>query len=112
MIIKDNFVNRHNGPSEAEQQKMLAVIGVKSMDELIEKTVPNAIRLPKPLDLPEGMTEGEYLNHIHGLMAKNKIYRYRTYMIVIPFYKSPCNLPISEIFSCENFEIFAINSNG
>ena len=66
MIIKDNFVSRHNGPSEAEQQKMLAVIGVKSMDELIEKTVPNAIRLPKPLDLPAGMTEGEYLNHIHA----------------------------------------------
>ena len=75
MIIKDNFVSRHNGPSEAEQQKMLAVIGVKSMDELIEKTVPNAIRLKEPLDLPEGMTEGEYLNHVHGLMAKNKIYR-------------------------------------
>ena len=75
MIIKDNFVSRHNGPSEAEQQKMLAVIGVKSMDELIEKTVPNAIRLPKPLDLPAGMTEGEYLNHIHTLMAKNKIYK-------------------------------------
>ena len=75
MIIKDNFVSRHNGPSEAEQQKMLAVIGVKSMDELIEKTVPNAIRLPKPLDLPAGMTEGEYLNHIHALMAKNKIYK-------------------------------------
>ena len=75
MIIKDNFVSRHNGPSEAEQQKMLDVIGVKTMDELIEKTVPAAIRLPKPLDLPEGMTEGEYLNHIHALMAKNKIYR-------------------------------------
>ncbi|MBR5921999.1 MAG: aminomethyl-transferring glycine dehydrogenase [Bacteroidales bacterium] len=74
-MIKDNFVSRHNGPSEAEQQKMLAVIGVKSMDELIEKTVPNAIRLPKPLDLPAGMTEGEYLNHIHALMAKNKIYK-------------------------------------
>ena len=75
MIIKDDFVNRHNGPAVSEQQKMLDVIGVKTMDELIEKTVPAAIRLPKPLDLPEGMTEGEYLNHIHGLMAKNKIYR-------------------------------------
>ena len=75
MIIKDNFVNRHNGPAVNEQQKMLDVIGVKTMDELIEKTVPAAIRLPKPLDLPEGMTEGEYLNHIHSLMAKNKIYR-------------------------------------
>lgn len=75
MIIKDNFVTRHNGPSEAEQQKMLATIGVKSMDELIEKTVPSAIRLPQPLDLPEGMTEGEYLNAIHTVMAKNKIYK-------------------------------------
>ncbi len=75
MIIKDDFVRRHNGPAEDEQQKMLEVIGVKSLDELIEKTVPNAIRLPKPLDLPEGMTEGEYLNHIHSLMAKNKIFR-------------------------------------
>ena len=59
MIIKDNFVNRHNGPAVNEQQKMLDVIGVKTMDELIEKTVPAAIRLPKPLELPEGMTEGE-----------------------------------------------------
>lgn len=75
MIVKDNFITRHNGPSEEEQQKMLATIGVKSMDELIEKTVPSAIRLPKPLDLPEGMTEGEYLNTIRTLMAKNKMYK-------------------------------------
>ncbi len=75
MIIKDNFVNRHNGPSEEEQQKMLAVIGVKSMDELIEKTVPSAIRLKQPLDLPTGLTEGEYLNTVRTLMAKNKIYK-------------------------------------
>lgn len=75
MIIKDNFVNRHNGPSEEEQQKMLETIGVHSMDELIEKTVPNAIRLKKPLDLPDGMTEGEYLNAIHTVMSKNKIYK-------------------------------------
>lgn len=75
MILKDNFVTRHNGPSEEEQQKMLATIGVKSLDELIEKTVPSAIRLQQPLDLPEGMTEGEYLNAIHAVMSKNKIYK-------------------------------------
>ena len=40
MIIKDNFVNRHNGPAVNEQQKMLDVIGVKTMDELIEKPFP------------------------------------------------------------------------
>ena len=54
---------------------MLQTIGVKTMDELIEKTVPAAIRLPKPLDLPEGMQEGEYLNLINAKMAKNKMYR-------------------------------------
>ena len=75
MIIKDNFVSRHNGPSADEQQKMLATIGVQTMDELIEKTVPAAIRLPKALELPEGMTEGEYMSLIHGLMAKNKIFK-------------------------------------
>ena len=75
MIIKDDFVNRHNGPSNEERQHMLDVIGVKTMDELIEKTVPAAIRLSKPLDLPAGLTEGEYLNTVHAVMAKNKVYR-------------------------------------
>ncbi len=75
MIKKDTFVSRHNGPSEEEQQQMLATIGVKSMDELIEKTLPRAIRLPKELDLPAGMSEGEYLNLIHGLMSKNKLFK-------------------------------------
>lgn len=75
MVIKDDFTSRHNGPSCEEAQKMLQTIGVKTMDELIEKTVPAAIRLPKPLDLPEGMQEGEYLNLINAKMAKNKMYR-------------------------------------
>ncbi|MDD6581689.1 MAG: aminomethyl-transferring glycine dehydrogenase [Bacteroidales bacterium] len=75
MVIKDDFTTRHNGPSCEEAQKMLQTIGVQSMDELIEKTVPAAIRLPKPLDLPEGMQEGEYLNLINAKMAKNKMYR-------------------------------------
>ncbi len=75
MIIKDDFVQRHNGPTADEQQKMLKVIGVNSLDELIEKTVPNSIRLKNPLNLPEGMTEGEYLNHIHHVMSKNKLFR-------------------------------------
>lgn len=75
MIIKDNFTSRHNGPSELEQQKMLETIGVKTIDELIEKTVPAAIRLPQPLDLPKGMSEGAYLNAIHSVMAKNKVFK-------------------------------------
>ena len=75
MIIKDDFTSRHNGPSADEAAKMLETIGVKSMDELIDKTIPAAIRLPQPLDLPDGIQEGEYLNVIKEKMMKNKVYR-------------------------------------
>lgn len=75
MLNKESFVTRHNGPSEEEKQRMLEVIGVKTMDELIEKTIPSAIRLPQALDLPKGMSEGKYLNAIHDLMAKNKMFK-------------------------------------
>ena len=74
-MIKDDFTTRHNGPSCEDAKKMLQTIGVKTMDELIEKTIPAAIRLPKALDLPEGMQEGEYLKLMNAKMAKNKIYR-------------------------------------
>ena len=75
MVIKDDFTSRHNGPSAEEAAKMLATIGVSSMDELIEKTIPSTIRLPHPLDLPDGLQEGEYLNVIKEKMMKNKVYR-------------------------------------
>ncbi|MBP5710062.1 MAG: aminomethyl-transferring glycine dehydrogenase [Bacteroidales bacterium] len=74
-MIKDDFTSRHNGPSADEAAKMLETIGVKSMDELIDKTIPAAIRLPQPLDLPDGIQEGEYLNVIKEKMMKNKVYR-------------------------------------
>ncbi len=74
-MLTNNFMRRHNGPDHAETEKMLKVIGVKSIDELIEKTVPAKIRLKQPLALPAGMNEYEYLNHIKALASKNKIYR-------------------------------------
>ena len=54
---------------------MLKVIGVDSLDQLIDKTVPEKIRLKEPLRLPEAMSEYEYLNHIKELGSKNKMYR-------------------------------------
>ncbi len=44
----DKFVNRHNGPRASEVKEMLKKIGVSSVDELIEQTVPSAIRLKQP----------------------------------------------------------------
>ena len=74
-MLTNNFLSRHNGPNATEQAEMLNAIGVKSLDELIEKTVPARIRLPKPLNLPQGMNEFEYLNHVKALASKNKMFR-------------------------------------
>ena len=54
---------------------MLSVIGVKSLDELIQKTVPSAIRMKGGLHLPEAMSEHEYLQHIKNISLKNKLFK-------------------------------------
>jgi glycine dehydrogenase len=74
-MSSDKFVYRHNGPRESELPQMLNTIGVKSIDQLIEKTVPKSIMLEKSLRLPEAMSEFEYLNHIRTIGHKNKIFR-------------------------------------
>ncbi len=74
-MASDRFVNRHNGPREHELPYMLEKIGVKTLDELIDKTVPSALRLNKQLSLPKAMSEYEYLNHIRKVGSKNKIFR-------------------------------------
>jgi glycine dehydrogenase len=71
----DKFVNRHNGPRESELPEMLEIIGVNSLDQLIEKSVPKSIMLEKPLRLPQPMSEFEYLNHIRAAGKKNMMFR-------------------------------------
>ncbi|MCL2247165.1 MAG: glycine dehydrogenase, partial [Lentimicrobiaceae bacterium] len=74
-MIKDDFTVRHCGPQSAEIDKMLLACGVKTLDELIEKTVPAAIRLPEKLNLPNGLTEGEYLQTAKSILLKNKLFK-------------------------------------
>jgi glycine dehydrogenase len=74
-MITNNFVLRHNGPHPAEAEQMLDILGVTSLDKLIEETVPNSIRLPKQLNLPKGMNEAEYLEHIRQIASKNKVFK-------------------------------------
>ena len=71
---EDLLVNRHVGINEAEEQQMLEKIGVGSLDELIDKTIPANIRLKEPLNLPKAMTEYEFGQHIAALAAMNKLY--------------------------------------
>jgi glycine dehydrogenase len=54
---------------------MLKKINASSLDALIDQTVPAAIRLQQPLNLPECMSEHEYLEHLRGIAAKNKLYK-------------------------------------
>lgn len=74
-MITNNFIERHNGPRKQEQVKMLEKIGVSSLDELIRLTVPEAIMLKQPLQLPDGMNEYEYVGHLKELASKNKVYK-------------------------------------
>ena len=72
---KDVFAKRHIGISSSDQTKMLKSIGVASMDELINKTIPGNILLKNELNLPKGMSEFDYLNEIKKVGEKNKIFK-------------------------------------
>lgn len=69
------FEDRHIGTDDAEKKAMLSAVGVNSIDELIDKTVPANIRLKSPLKLSEPLNEHEYLAHIKELGAQNKVYK-------------------------------------
>jgi len=74
-MIIDSFVNRHNGPREQEVKAMLKKIGVSSIDELINQTVPSKIRLKQPLKVDHALTEFQYHKHLRALGKKNKVFR-------------------------------------
>lgn len=74
-FTKEPFANRHNGPSEADIKQMLKQSDVDSLSQLIGETIPKKIRLDKPLDLPPALAEDEYLDNIHAIASKNKIYK-------------------------------------
>jgi len=70
----DKFVQRHIGPRDHEIGTMLEKVGVSSIDELIDQTVPASIRLKKPLNVEGGLTERQYFRKIHDIASKNKVY--------------------------------------
>lgn len=70
----DKLQDRHVGIKQSDEKEMLDAIGVASLDELINKVMPENIRLKTPLQLNKAMTEREYAEHISKLAAKNKIY--------------------------------------
>ena len=74
--MKTNYLkSRHIGLADSEQKQMLAEIGVNSIDELIEQTMPKDILLDEPLDLDEPLTEQEHLNTMYAMAQKNQLCR-------------------------------------
>ena len=65
------FIQRHIGPNHDDTQKMLSIIGLKSVDELISKTVPENIRSKKAMEIPAGLTEFEMLQSLKKIGEKN-----------------------------------------
>jgi glycine dehydrogenase len=74
-MIKASFASRHIGPDEREISKMLKKIGCNSIDTLIEETVPASIRLNSPLNLPEAVSEFQYLKDLKIIASKNKVFK-------------------------------------
>ena len=70
----DSFLRRHVGPGPSEVADMLQVIGVSSLDKLVDETVPAGIRLKRPLKLPAAESEAAFLTRLRTLARKNKVF--------------------------------------
>src|SRR5450759_1447941 len=68
----DTFEQRHIGPDGRQLADMLHVVGMPSLDALIDAALPASIRLKKPLDLPPAEAEHEYLERLRAIAGKNR----------------------------------------
>ncbi|MBI4944770.1 MAG: aminomethyl-transferring glycine dehydrogenase [Bacteroidetes bacterium] len=74
-MASTSFASRHIGPREKDVTTMLQKIGASTLDELINQTIPSNIRLKKPLNLPDGLSEFEYLKELKSTASRNKIFK-------------------------------------
>ena len=72
---RDDFVGRHVGPDAAETRAMLDVLGLDSLDQLIDKVIPASILSAAPLALPEGRSEPETLALLRAIAGTNRVLR-------------------------------------
>jgi glycine dehydrogenase len=72
---QEKFENRHNNSNVADRQEMLDLIGVDSIQTLINQTIPKAIHLHKPLNLPKAKSEAQFLRDFKKLAEMNETYK-------------------------------------
>ena len=73
--FRELFSSRHIGPGAAEVRRMLAVLGLGSLEELVERAVPESIRFSGSLELPEPLSEEQLLREARGIAAANRLSR-------------------------------------
>ena len=71
----EKFESRHLGVDEKQISAMLKFIKADSVEQLIQQTVPDAIRLQKPMDIPAAKSELEFLTDFKKLAQKNKVFK-------------------------------------
>jgi glycine dehydrogenase len=74
-MTTSDFIPRHIGPSDKDIAEMLSLLGLGSLDELIAQTVPESIRLKKPLNLPAPKNEFDALIELREIASQNKVFR-------------------------------------
>jgi glycine cleavage system P protein (glycine dehydrogenase) len=73
--LPDRFEQRHTGPDEKQRADMLRVVGMPSLDALIDAALPQSIRLKKPLRLPPAEAEHEYLDRLRTIAQGNQRFK-------------------------------------
>ena len=77
-MYKENFSKRHIGPSSSDLKDMLKIIGVKSIEDLLSQTIPDKIRLKSDLNIPDAISEMEFLKEIKKFSSLNR--NFKTYI--------------------------------
>ena len=75
LMKKYDFSDRHIGPREHDINSIMKDVGVKSIDELINQTIPKHIQLNSEMNLPKPLSENRFIEHMKELANKNKCYR-------------------------------------
>jgi glycine dehydrogenase len=73
--VFNDFTRRHIGPGSADETVMLAELGMKSLDELIDKVVPASIRRDKPLAVKGSRSERQVLDKLYQISTRNQLYK-------------------------------------
>ena len=74
-FAKEQFAHRHHGNDSSAIQEMLNTIGAESIDQLIDETIPDGIRLKEKMNLPQAISEFDFLAEFKELASMNKMFK-------------------------------------